>query len=705
MSEQISPAETYRMEAEELLGDIEEAVLDIEQDPGDSDAVNRLFRAMHTIKGSGSMFGFDDIAQFTHHVETALDLVREGSVSVTKELIDLVLASRDRIIAMLEAADGVGTVDLSANEAIILRLQALMPNSDEGGETKVESAEEASTGNREITYRIRFRPDPAVFKSGLDPVLLIEELVELGKCGVVANTEEVPDSVELDPEVCNLFWDILLTSDKGIDAIKDVFIFVEDDSDISIKEIADNISSDPDDPVPKFGDILVDRGDVDRGDLENALKEQKRLGDLLVDSGAVSEEKVKSALKEQQALKERKASAKAESVRVPSDKLDSLINLVGELVITRAQLQQVAARVENLELASPVEDIDRLTGELRDLVLNIRMMPIGMTFTRFRRLVRDLSGELGKTMDLVTEGAETEMDKTVIDRLGDPLVHLIRNSIDHGIESPEVRSAVGKPARGTIRLVAAHKGANVVITIEDDGKGLDPEFIRERAIAKGLITADTELSEQDTFALIFAPGFSTASEVTSVSGRGVGMDVVKREIETLRGTIEIESNKGSGTAIHLSLPLTLAIIDGLLVDVAGDRFVVPLSLIEECLELTEKERALGDGRRLIQVRGNLIPYIRLREVFDIGGDQPPLEETVVVHIGDLRAGLVVDHVIGDHQTVIKSLGKAYQSVQGVSGGTIMGDGRVALILDVASLLRGEKQQERNAVEAQASATC
>ena len=687
--------ETYRQEAEELLDDIEETVLDLEQNPEDEETINRLFRAMHTIKGSGAMFGFDDIADFTHHIETALDKVRQGSVRVNKELINLILASRDQIISMLQAADSGMPVDSALSEQIISSLNALL--SDSGDKESLVSKDAASSPavnnseGKEVTYRIRFRPDSGIFASGMDPALLIDELRELGECTVVAQTEDIPAIDELDPEQCHIFWDIVLTTSRGIDAVKDVFIFVDDESEIKIDEIASE--ADVEEVHKRLGEILVERGDVTTDRINEVLGNQKQIGELLIESGAVPQGKVESALTEQQVIKRRKIVARVASVRVPADRLDNLINLVGEIVITQARLSQVSAGIDNIELAGPVEEIERLSGELRDCVLDIRMLPIGSTFSKFKRLVRDLSAELGKDIALVTEGAETELDKTVIERLDDPLVHLIRNSIDHGIESPEERRAANKPRSGTIRLSAAHKGANVVITVEDDGKGLDAEAIKSRAVERSLIKPDAEMSKSEIFDLIFEPGFSMADCVTSVSGRGVGMDVVKREIDALRGSIEITSEKGKGTTITLALPLTLAIIDGLLVETGEDRFVLPLSLVEECVELTKTDIANAHGRHMISVRDELIPYVRLSEMFAMSGAKPSIEQIAIVHVDGFRIGIVVDRVIGEHQTVIKSLGKMYKDAEGISGATIMGDGRVALIVDVPKIIRCAEREE------------
>jgi two-component system chemotaxis sensor kinase CheA len=398
-------------------------------------------------------------------------------------------------------------------------------------------------------------------------------------------------------------------------------------------------------------------------------------------------------LVEQRSVAAQQIAAKSDSVRVPSDKLDALMNLVGELVTNQARLSQVARDAANMSLQAPVEVAERLTDELRDIVLTIRLMPIGATFSRFKRLVRDLSGELHKHIELATEGAETELDKTVLDRLGDPLVHLIRNCIDHGIESPDERSRAGKPPIGTITLKAAHQGANVVISVIDDGAGLNSAAILAKARERGLVPAGDELAESEIFALIFQPGFSTAEKVTDVSGRGVGMDVVKREVDSLRGSIGVHSEPGRGTRVDLSLPLTLAIIEGLLVHVAEDSYVIPLSAVEQCMELTPDRFATTSGRNVIQVQGAPVALVRLREIFRVPGARPPLEQAVVVNVGDIRVGIAVDQVVGNHQTVIKSLGNLYRRADCISGATITGDGNVALILDLAGILRGARNDE------------
>jgi two-component system chemotaxis sensor kinase CheA len=692
--------QTFRLEADELLGEIEAVILLIEEDPEDGDAINRLFRAVHTMKGSGGMFGLTDIANFSHGLESVLDKVRSRQLSVSRELIDLTLAYRDQVAIMLHAGDGGIAVDPARVEDIKRQLEALCPpGATISAPLPSQPLLPASPGAVSVisgtgaSYHIRFAPQPPLFISGTEPALLLDELRALGECTIVAHVDDIPLLEDADPEGCYLVWDILLNTASGIDAIKDVFAFVEDISKIDIEDISTDFILNPDTPLPRLGEILLQRGDVATNDLHEALRSQRRLGELLVDGGVVSGARVASALSEQQSIARRQIAARNDSVRVPSDKLDALIDLVGELVTNQARLGQVTRNIGDIMLQAPVEEAERLIGELRDIVLNVRMMPIGATFSRFKRLVRDLAGDLHKQIELATEGAETELDKAVIDRLGDPLVHLIRNCIDHGIEPPEERTRAGKPAMGTITLRAVHKGANVIISVIDDGAGLDAAAILRKARERGLVPHDAELSESEIFELIFLPGFSTATQVTDVSGRGVGMDVVRREVDSLRGAITVHSDPGQGTRIDLSLPLTLAIIEGLMVHADTERFVIPLSAVEECMELTPDRFATTSTRNVIQVRGTPVPLIRLREIFNLPGPRPLLEQAVVVNVAEVRVGLAVDQVIGNHQTVIKSLGKLYQRADCISGATITGDGNVALILDLAGILRSARNDE------------
>jgi two-component system chemotaxis sensor kinase CheA len=474
-------------------------------------------------------------------------------------------------------------------------------------------------------------------RNGSDPRFLFRDLRQLGSLQVKADMDAVPPMDAMNPECCYVSWDMVLTTSAPSEAIHDVFIFVEDCCELTIEQVPDNAEV-PLDVAPQ-------------------------------------------AFEEEMSGVGRRRDDRETSIRVPAAKLDQLINLVGELVTVQARMNEIATNSDNPEFVAVSEEIDRLTSALRENSMSIRMLPIRATFERFRRLVHDLASELHKTVELTIEGADTELDKTVIDQLNDPLMHLIRNSMDHGIESRGARIAAGKPAVANIHLSARHSGANVLIRITDDGGGIDFDAVRGRAIERGMISAEAQLAEAEVFALILQPGFSTARQVTDVSGRGVGMDVVRQRVEALRGTIDIASKSGGGTSVTLCLPLTMAIIDGLLVRVGQAHFVLPLANTLECIELTRRDIEKANGKHFANVRGEIIPYICLREQFDIEGERPGREQIMVAETEQGRYGFVVDQVIGDHQTVIKSLGRFYRHVQIISGATILGNGNVALILD------------------------
>ncbi|MBU0674208.1 MAG: chemotaxis protein CheA [Proteobacteria bacterium] len=699
----------YIEEAREILTELETSLLELEERPDDMELIGRVFRALHTIKGSGAMFGFDEIATFTHHVETAFDLVRSGELTVSSDLINLTLAARDEIRKMLEDHGNRSEEDQQTADEILINIKHLTQG------TKGEKAAPENTSKsgspppkpraplpevkgKLATFRVSFKPTPEILLTGTNPILLLQELAELGECTIIIGNEAIPPLTEINPELCYVYWEVILTTRSGENAIKDVFIFVEDCSEIRIDLIDEDLDPDDDTQHKKLGEILVDRNVLSASELSNCLAKQKRIGEVLVEANLASNDAIDNALAEQNHLtkvrQKHKDHAETSTIRVEAGRLDNLVDLVGELVTLQARLSQKALRENDPDLISISEEADRLTAELRNNAMSIRMLPIGDTFSKFRRLVRDLSKGLGKQIVMTTEGEDTELDKTVIDKLNDPMVHLIRNCIDHGIEMPEEREAAGKPPQGTVHLKAFHSGANVYLQITDDGKGLDAEAIRAKAVEKNLLSADATPPESELFALIFAPGFSTAKTVSDVSGRGVGMDVVKRNIDALRGTIELESNKGTGTTVTLKLPLTLAIIDGLLVQIDTGFFVIPLTAVEECLELTRQEARLAQERNMISFRGEIFSYISLREMFGCKGEPPPLEKVVVVEVNGSRIGMGLDSVIGQHQTVIKSLSKVYQNITGLSGATILGDGTVALILDIPQLVHCAEIERR-----------
>ena len=675
----------FRTEACELLADLDAALLDLEEDNGDEALIARVFRSLHTLKGSGAMHGFDRLAAFAHEFEGVFAQVRDGDIRVTPGLIQVGLQAGDYIKGLLD-----GMADEGTGNTILYQLRRFVGPTAEASEGSATRASGGVKPSGPATYRIHLVCEQAVMGTGTNPVFLLKEICELGDCHVAARLDAIPSLEEMDPEACYIYWDIVLTTDRGRNAISDVFIFIEDESELTI-ELVDGAHAHHDDAdYKKLGDILIERGDLRPEGLEEALRDQRRVGEILEERGLVSSEQIRSALAEQRAVREarqqRVDTEAAASVRVPAAKLDILVDLVGELVTAQSRLSQLAGSSRTPHLRAIAEDVERLTLDLQDNAMSIRMLPIGTTFGRFRRLIRDLAEEMRKEIELVTEGGETDVDKTVIERLGDPLVHLIRNSVDHGIELPEAREAAGKLRRGTLHLTACHSDGAVVIRIEDDGRGLDSAAIREKAIARGLLSDQAQLTDKQLHRLVLQPGFSTAERVSSVSGRGVGMDVVRRSVQDLRGTLEIDSVSGQGTTITIKLPLTLAIIDGLLVRIGEDAFVMPLEVVEECVELTPERLRSQRGRRVAQVRDRLVPYIEMRRCFGIPGRRPDIQQIVVVGLGGERFGFVVDQVVGQIQAVMKSLGKMYQNVRGLAGGSILGDGTVALILDPVQLI-------------------
>ncbi|PPU29392.1 chemotaxis protein CheA [Xanthomonas arboricola] len=650
--------QTFLAESRDLLEDMERHLLEAERGESSPDAVNAIFRAAHTIKGSGGLFDLPQLVGFTHVVESVLDLVRDDALTLSSELIALLLVCCDHIHALVETAADPAHADADAlaaeAEPLLAQLQTYLQASACG---VTATALQHSTPEKQSGYwRITLKLFADALRYGNSPLKLIRNLRGLGSVeSISTDVSQLPSFEALDPEANYLGFQILLRSDADRAAIEDVFEFVREDCDLEILSVPapmDASAVPASEPVVAAAPVVGTLAAVPAAAPARAPQ----------DTGARNND--------------------ARSIRVDADKLDRMIDLVGELIIAVAGTNANAQRTGDAQLLESASILAGLVEEVRESALQLRMVKIGGTFSRFQRVVHDVARELGKDIALVVAGEDTELDKSVVEKIGDPLTHLVRNAMDHGIEPADVRVARGKPARGTVGLNAYHDSGSIVIQITDDGGGLNRDRILAKALERGLIEPGRQLSDREVFAMIFEPGFSTAEKVTNLSGRGVGMDVVKRNITALRGTVEIDSSAGVGTTISVRLPLTLAIINGFQVGVGKSVFVVPLDVVEECVEF-----APDYASDYIDLRGSVLPYVRLRELFALGGRTPARESIVVIRQGAQRFGLVVDTLLGEWQTVIKPLSKVFAQVKGISGSSILGSGDVALILDVPSLLQ------------------
>ncbi|ROM79549.1 chemotaxis protein CheA [Pseudomonas brassicacearum] len=676
--------QTFIVEARELLQSMEESLLQLETDPGDDDAVGAIFRAAHTIKGSAGLFGLEPIVSFTHIVEDVLDRLRDGSVEVDTGLIAVLLKSSDHMLELINVvANQGGTLTPPALERemqlcqILQEYQAPSPAADPTPEAEAKTAEPGETRLWQIS--LRFGPD--VFRNGMDPLSFLRYLQTLGEIVHIDTlTDTLPSAESWDAESCYLGFDIEFRSAAGHGAINEVFDFVREDCQIEIVAVEDLA------PQLNTGLVTTKQEQPDAG---TALV---TTGELLPDQRKTPRQSTQVAVDKQPVTSDNKAKD-GTYVRVNADKLDELINLVGELVIASAGASLLARTCNNDPLQESTSTVSALVEEILDGALRLRMIPIGETFNRFRRVVRDVSQELGKDIDLIISGAETELDKTVVEKIGDPLMHLLRNAMDHGIETAEARLAAGKPVKGHLHLNAYHDSGSIVLEIADDGAGLNRDRILEKAQERGLVAPGASPTDQEIYNLIFEPGFSTAQAVTSLSGRGVGMDVVKRNITLLRGTVDLDSQPGKGTVVRIRLPLTLAIINGFLVGIDQSTYVIPLDMVQECLELSEDDGVASREQGYLDLRGEVLPLVYLRDHFNHEGPASRRQNVVVVRYAELKAGLVVDDLLGEFQTVIKPLGKLFGALRGISGSTILGSGAVALILDVPALLTQIAQVE------------
>ncbi|GGP22726.1 chemotaxis protein CheA [Silvimonas iriomotensis] len=697
-------------EARELLSAMEAALLQIESSGVDSEAINAIFRAAHTIKGSAGLFAFNRIVSFTHIVESVLDRVRNGVLPIDDAMLSLLLNCGDYIAQLVDAIaarleevepDPARRAELEAQLNLLLdehdRAPA-HPSAPAPAPAAPVSAEPVASADPVASpyWHLSLRFSPDVLRMGLDPLSFLQYL---GNVGTLLNLQTLPEGLpplaQLDPEQAWIGFELDLQSEEDRAAIDGVFDFIRDDASIlvlpphaAMAEYRALLAARNDPPMLA---ALLAQGTLTADEAARALlPEQATVESVpVITPAAAVEPAIKAPANTARGGDEKKGGYEQKFIKIEVSKLDQLIDLVGELVIAGAGASLIANRRKDSQFEEAVQSIAELVEHIRDAALNLRMVPIGEVFQRFPRVVRDISHELGKEIDLVVTGADTELDKSMVERLSDPLMHIVRNAMDHGIEATDARLAAGKPVAGTLRLNAYHESGSIVIEVSDDGRGLNKTRILAKAVERGLVTADQPLTEREVFRLIFEPGFSTAEQITNLSGRGVGMDVVKKNIESLRGEVEIVSTEGAGTTVRIRLPLTLAIIDGFQVMVNESVFVIPLDLVIECIDLA----GLDGHHDIVKLRGEPLPFIRLRELFELPALEHGRESLVVVQFGQQRAGLVVDRLLGEFQAVIKPLGELFSRIKSISGSTILGDGRVALILDVANLVHQAVQQQ------------
>lgn len=680
--------QTYITECYELLEDMEQLLMSLDEEKIDLEQVNAIFRCAHSIKGGAGAFGYTRLSQVTHVLETLLDGLREGKASVTQSMIDTLLASVDVLKQLVDAASAGQTPDEQTGSEIVKELEAFIEACISGspaksGDSDSGKKQQADDAGEVCIYDVSFIPHENLFMTGNEPVLILKELASLGEATVTPDTSKLPPLEQLDPELCYLSWTIALETEKPESALQEVFEFVEDECDLKINRIAGVQKEIPVAPVE-------DKNAEAAGSNDNKAKE-------------------KADTSPKPAQNADAPAAAVATIRVDIDKIDRLVNMVGELVITQAMLAAQAKLIPADTYPGLINGIDELSQhsrELQEAVMSVRMQPVKSVFSRMPRLVRDLSRQLEKDIKLEMSGENTEVDKTVIEQLSDPLTHMIRNSVDHGISTPEERVKEGKPAQGHIKLSAEHRGGRIVITVRDDGRGINREKVLVKAREKGVVSQDSTPTDEEIDALIFAPGFSTAAVVSDVSGRGVGMDVVRRNIEELGGFVHIQNHPGEGTAFIISLPLTLAILDGMIVRVGNENYIIPISSIIETLRPTKEDiRKVAEGNDLINVRGEYMSLLCLSELFGIkDAETNPLNALIVlVENGIEKFGLMVDELVGQQQVVIKSLEENSDAAPGISGATILGDGKVSLIIDIASI-QAFSQTPRTVSQSQLSKT-
>ncbi|TXH89730.1 MAG: chemotaxis protein CheA [Rhodoferax sp.] len=693
-------------EAAEQIEAIEGLLLELEEQPDNRELLDSLFRCAHTVKGSAGIFGLTRVVDFTHHVETLLDKMRDGDVALTPDINTLLLQCNDQIrflvdTALDEEADTQDQKDLRADLIMQLSMLSSAELTLQSPTPNVQEALDSPIGPQVWTISARFGPD--TFRNGMDPLSIARYLGSMGRIvSVKCEIDTVPPLVNINPESCYLGFAMELESSATREDIEGAFSFVIDDCELDVQspetpgqKLARAIESIPE--TPRLGDMLVQVGAVSPDKLAEVLSTQQhtggmptapkaKIGDLLEAQAGVPAEAVAAALGKQQKIRESTGTGEDRYIRVQADRLDAVINLLGELVIAGAGATMLARESRQINLLEANLHMNSLIEEIRNGTLGLRMVPVGETFSRFRRVVRDTAASLGKEVNFEIVGGDAELDKSMVEKIADPLMHLVRNSLDHGLEPPQERLAAGKPAAGKLVLSARHETGAILIRIEDDGRGINRERVLQRAWNRGLLEQGVVPSDDVINMMIFEPGFSTAEQVTNLSGRGVGMDVVRRNIEALRGTIRLLSNPGQGLIVDIRLPLTLAIIDGFMVGVGRSKFVLPLETVVEVVEAAGRDvKVDASGRHCIELRGAMLPVVRLRSLYGVESSHTDRVSVVVVNSEKGQYGIEVEVLLGQQQTVIKPLGRLFKSVRGISGSSILGSGEVALILDVNSL--------------------
>ena len=695
-------------EAAEQIEAIETLLLELEEQPDNRELLDSLFRCAHTVKGSAGIFGLNRVVEFTHHVETLLDKMRDGAIGLNPAISTLLLQCNDQIKFLVdtaadESADTPEQKEIRAD--LVIQLKALTEGEsgtkDEVHQTDNAPVTDDSDGGLKI-WNISARFGPDTFRNGMDPLSIARYLGTLGTIkSVRCGADTVPPLVNLNPESCYLSFFMDLETTANRDDIEGAFSFVLDDCELDVvapetqqQKMTRAIEEMPE--TPRLGDMLVAVGAVTQDKLEQVLSTQKqtpgmpvvgkpKIGDLLEAQAGVAPEVVAAALGKQQKIREA-APSEERYIRVQADRLDAVINLLGELVIAGAGATLLARESRQIALVEANLHMNGLIEEIRNGTLGLRMVPVGETFSRFRRVVRDTASSLGKEVNFEIVGGDAELDKSMVEKIADPLMHLVRNSLDHGLEPPQERVAAGKQATGKLVLSAKHETGAILIRIEDDGRGINRERVLQRAWNRGLIEPGVVPSDDTINMMIFEPGFSTAEQVTNLSGRGVGMDVVRRNIEALRGSIRLNSNPGKGLQVDIRLPLTLAIIDGFLVGVGKSKFVLPLESVVEVIESGGQHvKVDASGRHCMELRGAVLPVVRLRTLYSVESNLPSRVSVVVVNSIRGQYGIEVEVLLGQNQTVIKPLGRLFKTLRGISGSSILGSGEVALILDVGSL--------------------